>query len=141
MQKLFPIGGHVELNETPWQATAREMKEESGYLMSQIKVLQPKERIEYLSDVIAHPMPVVVSDQDVSTGHFHTDLAYAFVVEGEPKSKIDNGESTDLRWLTKFELDSLTDRDIFINTREIYDFIFKTCLAEWELVSPHKYKI
>lgn len=38
LHKLLPIGGHVELNESPWQAIAHELDEESGYSMSQLMV-------------------------------------------------------------------------------------------------------
>lgn len=141
MGKLLPIGGHIELDETPWQAVAREIREESGYLLSQTKILQPTERITSLSDVIAHPQPVVVTDQDVSTEHSHTDLAYAFTVQGEPAGTADEGESSDLRWLTKHELDNVRDEEIFPNTREIYSFIFEKCLTKWETIEPDQYAI
>lgn len=141
MNKLLPIGGHIELDETPWQAVAREVKEESGYLLSQTKVLQPKQRIQSLSDIIIHPQPVAVTDQDVSSEHFHTDLAYAFTVRSDPAKVADEGESTDFRWLTKHELDNLMVADIFPNTREIYDFIFEKCLTEWDEVHPDQYEI
>ena len=141
MGKLLPIGGHIELDETPWQAVAREIKEESGYLLHQTMVLQPKQRIQSLSDIIAHPQPVVVTDQDVSAEHFHTDLAYAFTVRNEPEESADEGESTDFRWLTKAELDQLMVAEIFPNTREIYDFIFDSCLSEWDEVQTDLYDI
>lgn len=140
-QMLFPIGGHIELDETPWQAIAREIKEESGYLLSQTKVLQPQQRISRLSDATIHPQPIAVSDHDVTSEHFHTDLAYAFVVHSEPESNADEGESTDLRWLTKEELEKLADAEIFPNTREIYNFIFNECLPNWEVVPPQHYKL
>jgi len=31
LNKLLQFGGHVELDETPWQAVLREIAEESGY--------------------------------------------------------------------------------------------------------------
>lgn len=141
MQMLLPIGGHVELHETPWQAVAREMKEESGYLLSQVKVLQPNQRIQSLSDIIIHPQPVALTDQDVTKEHFHTDMAFAFTVHGDPQGNVDEEESTDLRWLTKAELDKLMVAEIFPNTREIYNFIFDTCLSSWEAVAPDKFEI
>jgi 8-oxo-dGTP diphosphatase len=141
MQKLLPLGGHTELNETPWQSVAREIKEESGYLLSQLKVLQPKQRIESLSDIIVHPQPVVVTDQDVSSDHFHTDLAYAFTVDGEPMGTSDDGESNDFRWLTKSQLEKLMVAEVFPNTREIYDFILDKCISDWDEVPTDKYEI
>ena len=141
MNMLLPIGGHIELIETPWQAIFREIKEESGFDIDQLKVLQPKSRITSLSDIIVHPQPVIVSDQDVSKEHFHTDLGYAFVVRSDPRGNADKGESCDLRWLTKAELDRLMVADIFPNTREIYDFIFSECLSGWDEISPDQFEM
>jgi len=141
MRMLFPIGGHIELEETPWQAVIREIREESGFLVDQLKILQPKDRIKYLSDVVAHPQPVVLSDQDVSSEHFHTDIAFAFLVQEEPLGEIDEGESEDLRWMSQTQINKLMIADIFPNTREIYNYIFSECLPNWEKVSPKEYEI
>jgi 8-oxo-dGTP pyrophosphatase MutT (NUDIX family) len=141
MQMLLPIGGHIELDEKPWQAVARELKEESGYSLSQIRILQPNERIQSLTDIIAHPQKVLVSDQDVTSEHFHTDFAYALVVHGDPQGIADEGESTDFRWLTKAELNKLMLAEVFPNTREIYNFILGQCLPKWDQVDPKAYEI
>lgn len=141
MQKLLPIGGHIELDETPWQAVVREVAEESGYELSQMKILQPKQRIDSLSDIVVHPQPVVVTDQDVSSEHFHTDLAYAFIVHKDPQGQASEGESEDFRWLTRSELEKLMVAEIFPNTREIYDFLFEVCLSQWDAVNPGQYEI
>lgn len=29
--RLLPVGGHVELDETPWQSAVHELREEAGY--------------------------------------------------------------------------------------------------------------
>lgn len=141
MNILLPIGGHIELNETTWQALGRELREESGYTLSDLKLLQPKYRLDYLSDVIAHPYPVIMSDHDVSKDHFHSDTAYAFVTHGEPSEEADDNESQDLRWITQSELQALTDNEIFPNTKEIYNFILDVCLDKWQQISTDKYKI
>mgnify|MGYP001683399595 FL=1 len=41
LKMLLQFGGHVELDETPWQAVLREIAEESGYDKNQLKLLQP----------------------------------------------------------------------------------------------------
>lgn len=141
MHMLFPIGGHIELDETPWQAVAREIAEESGYVITQTKVLQPRQRLTHLSDVTIHPQPVTISDHDVTGEHFHTDLAYALIVTDNPQGQPDEGEATDLRWLTRQEIFDLPDVEIFPNTREIYTYIFDECLPTWEAVSSDHYKL
>lgn len=109
--------------------------------MKQLKVLQPNKRIKFLSDIIVHPQPVVVTDQDVSSEHFHTDLAYAFIVNEDPKNKVDDGESVDLQWLGQLEIEKLMVAEIFPNTREVYSFIFEHCLPNWDAVDTGAYEI
>ena len=129
---LFPIGGHIELDETPWQAVAREVAEESGYNLADLKILQQPNGIRALSDVIAHPLPVTISDHDVTDTHFHTDLAYALVAESPPSGLIDETESQDLRWLTLNEMNTLSSELVYQNTKEIYTFIIEECLTNWD---------
>src|SRR3712207_4516473 len=51
------FGGHVETREDPWQAVTHELREESGYDMDQLKVLQPRDSIKRLSGIKLHPTP------------------------------------------------------------------------------------
>ena len=138
---LFPIGGHIELTETPWQALAREISEESGYDFSQLMVLQPQNGLRTLSDVTAHPIPVVISDHDVSSTHFHTDLAYAFITEDLPTNNIDESESQDLRWLTLDQIKTLNVDIIYPNTKEICAYVINICLKDWDRLSIDHYKL
>lgn len=140
MVMLMPVGGHVELDETPWQAVARELEEESGYSLADLSILQPTDRLDYLSDVTAHPYPLIMSDQDVSSDHYHTDIAYAFVANGEPTGKPEENESEDFRWLSLTELSKLDDDMIFVNTKEIYTYLLTHVLPNWDNVPTGKYK-
>ncbi len=140
MEMLFPIGGHIELVETPWQAAKREIFEESGYDFNQLKILQPKNSLRALSDVNLHPYPIAISDQDPMPGHFHTDIAFGFTTLEYPKAKPLAGESLDLRWLSHNELISLSEKQIFPNTKAIYLYLLDTCLAEWESLDTSYFK-
>lgn len=139
--RLLPVGGHIELNETPWQAIAHELLEESGYRLSDLKILQPKNRIESLYDVVVHPYPVVMNTHEVMPGHYHSDTAYAFIANSEPQVKVGDGESADLRWLTRSELDQLDEPDIFLNTKEIYNFVLDECLKNWDQVETSAFNL
>lgn len=131
---LLPIGGHVELDETPWQAISHELTEESGYSLSQLKVLQPLSRIKKMTKVVQHPYPLSMNTHDIPGGHYHTDIEYGFITSEEPSQPVADGESPDLQWLTRDELNALGSDFIFDNTREIYKFLFDEALTEWEPV-------
>lgn len=141
LKKYLQIGGHVELSETPWQAIAHELKEEAGYKLSQLKILQPKQRIKKLSDTTLHTAPVCVNTHVFKPGHYHVDIAYAFITSEYPSGAISKGESTDIKWVSANQLKVLTDKDIFLNVKEIAEFIFTQCLNSWEAVDTGGYKI
>ena len=141
LNALLPIGGHVELNESPWQAIAHELREESGYTLEELTLLQPRQRLAQLSDVVLHPYPVVMSTHDLAHDHFHSDTAYAFVTSSVPKAAVQAGESSDLRWLSRAELSALAEPAIFTNTKEIYNFVLDACLPDWEQVPTATYEL
>ena len=136
---LLPIGGHVELSETPWQAISHELTEESGYTLGKLDILQPKSRIRKMTNVVQHPYPLSMNTHDIPTKHFHTDIEYAFVAKDDPEMGTDEGESLDLRWVTKGELDELSNDLIFDNIREVYRFIFDEALNTWEQVPTNAF--
>jgi 8-oxo-dGTP diphosphatase len=130
------FGGHVELHENPWQAITHELKEESGYAMDQLSILQPKERIEKLSRGVSHPQPVNINTHAFGDDgkHFHTDIVYAFVADQLPRHAPGDGESAEMRWFTRQELVSLSPDQVFSDIKEIALFIFDTILANWNAV-------
>ncbi|SDZ74429.1 NUDIX domain-containing protein [Bowdeniella nasicola] len=100
-RSLLQPGGHIEPIENPWQALIREVKEETGYRARQLRVLQPgpPPQIE-LPGFTVHPLPALVNTHQISGDHFHSDLAYALLADGEPAGAPAEGESEELRWLT-----------------------------------------
>lgn len=138
--KYMQFGGHVELDETPWQAITHELLEESGYTIDQIAVLQPKQRIRKLTDAVIHPLPVVYSTYTLPNEHFHTDIAYAFTTNEDPRNLPADGETTDIRSFTRSELIDLPKDLIIENVREISLYIFDHCLAQWQLTSPNEFE-
>ena len=102
--RLAQIGGHIELNETPWQSIAHELKEESGYTLAELRVVQhTTERVVEVDNVI-HPTPFTMNTQDVGNGHYHSDLCFGFVARAAALGSVADGESEDLRWLSLVEL-------------------------------------
>lgn len=130
------FGGHVELDESPWQAVAHEIKEESGYELGQLQILQPKSRLKSISTATLHPQPVChnTHDFDGRGWHYHTDLGYGFVTNEQPKHALQDGESSKMRAVTRKELIAMPNDEIYEGVREIALFIFDECLPNWERV-------
>lgn len=138
--KLLPVGGHVELDETPWASMAHELEEESGYRLEELEILQPQARIEVLDGVVLHPQPIVVQTHDISAEHFHTDLGYLFLAQTVPHGKCAEGESDDIRWLTRDGVVRLADDDIWSNTRQICLAVFDMFLDDWSAVKATNFR-
>lgn len=132
--KLLQAGGHVELDETPWQSIRHELIEETGYDLNQLRILQPaSNRLDFLSTAVVHPIPVVTHTHAYSSQstHKHTDTVYAFIASGEPKGLPAEGESQDVRWLTLSELKAYDPDGISKITVEIGEHILTCLLQEW----------
>ena len=142
LNKYLQFGGHVELNENPWSAVTHEISEESGYAMTQLKLLQPTVRPVKLSSGILHPFPVAtLSVQFGDTDHFHTDIAYAFVARESPVKERGEDESDDIRDFTVAELAAVPVSEIPEDVREIGLYVLEECLAHWIEVDCAGYKI
>ena len=138
---LLPVGGHIELHETPWQAMTHELAEESGYDIDQLSVLQPKHSHIELDNVIRHPHPILYNTHDAGNDHYHSDVAFALVTNNDPAGKPNDGESLDIRWLTKDEILALPSSVIWSNARQTYIHILDTALKNWELVPTSKFSL
>ena len=134
-------GGHVELDETPWQAVAHELREETGYDLDQLCVLQPPLAPPDPYGDVLHPQPVCLRSFPfgVGTNHFHTDLCFAFVADADPRHPIGVGESPDLVWLTRQELSELPQ--MYEDARQIGMYIFDFLLEEWVRVPASQFSL
>lgn len=130
------FGGHVELDENPWQAVIHELREESGYDIHQLQLLQPLVRIKSLrGHAELHPQPVNVNTHKVKDGHFHMSIEYAFVTDGEPAHEIGEDESHQIKLYTKEELLALSGDQIYESNRQICQYVLEECVPNWERVS------
>lgn len=129
------IGGHIELDETPWQAILHELIEESGFSPEDLDVLQfTADRIDETSNV-NHPTPFAMNTHLVGDEHFHLDICYGFVAKSVPTHSVAEGESDDLRWLSLGELqEGVQEGKVLDDVAAIYKFLLKH-VEDYTLVS------
>ncbi len=143
--QLLQAGGHVELNETPWQAIAHEIREETGYDLEQLSVLQPNIfLLTELPKAKVHPMPVIQSSHGFDTlwlDHYHTDITYAFITTELPNNEPAEGESTEIRWYSLEELTWVPEGEIIENIRVIGKYILTHIVKEWVPVPATKFEL
>lgn len=140
LHMLLPVGGHIELDETPWGAIAHELEEESGYRLADVEIMQPKLRSKQYDDIIVHPQPLLMNTHAFSEGHWHSDTSYLFLVHSDPSEALGENESLDVRWLTRQELEQLPKNSIYDNIRDIYLQAMSVYMREWEPVSALEFK-
>ncbi len=140
LHQYLQFGGHVELNETPWATIARELREEAGYELDQLMLLQPKHRITSLTGAVVHPVPFsLMTHRFGSDEHFHSDLSFAFTTNETPRHAPDEGESQRFYCLTRAELVALPAKDIPANVREAGLFVFDHIQKDWQPIDPSAY--
>jgi len=133
--KYLQFGGHVELNETPWQAIIHELREEVGYDINQFKLLQPRNRLKKLKNSIVLPTPVVIDTHKypIESDHYHTDISFVLITDEVPKLKPDDGESSDIQILSLREVKAL-EKETIGDVVEIAEYILNEVLDTWEAV-------
>lgn len=134
---LLPVGGHVEVHENPWSASIHEIREESGYDIKQLKVMQPHERIMKMNGVKNHPVPLFLQTHEYkkNADHYHVDVGFLYVTEEAPSDLPHEGEASELLWLTQTEINARTD-EMPEDIAQIYDFCFSIAVKKWESVAP-----
>jgi len=133
--RFLPVGGHVETNETPWQAILKEIKEESGYFASQLLVLQDPNRVPTLPKVDHFPQPFLTQAHDITDDHWHIDMAYAFTTAERPQGSPKEGESNELLYLSIGDIKKLRDDQIFANSRATALHVLSSGMIEnWDPV-------
>lgn len=137
--RYMQFGGHIELNETPVQTIVHELKEESGYDIDQVQLLQPAQRLRALTGATLHPVPLAYNTHPIPPDHFHTDTVYAVTTRETPRQQPEAGESTDIRLFTRAEVAALSNDQTLDNVREIILYIFDEILDTWQPVSPNTF--
>lgn len=138
--KLMQTGGHIELNETPWQTLGHELQEEAGYDLTELAVLQPINVVPQITGAAVHPVPVLSNTHMVDAAHYHSDYCYAFIAQDAPKQLPAEGESSDLRWLTIDELYAAAESgDALQDVAEIYDYIAQNVVPSYHQITASQF--
>lgn len=139
---LLQIGGHIELDETPWATVAHELAEESGYTLEELNVLQPDAEQVVADGAVVHPVPVLMNTHKINDTHYHSDLCYAFIAHAEPRQRVAAGESQDLRWMTLAQLkQSVNDGTAARDVSDFYEAIVVRYLSKYHQVPASSYSI
>jgi len=137
---LLQVGGHVELDETPWAAVVHEIREEAGYGLDQLAVLQPYDTRLPAPNNVAHPLPAVFDTHRVNdTPHYHSDLLYALVTSELPAHQPTAGESRDLRWYTLAQLHE--DPLVLPDNAIYYGLAMEQLLTSWLRIPAKNYSL
>lgn len=140
--KIIQLGGHVELNETPWQTVSHELREESGYSLDELDVLQPFEQQVRVDNVVVAPVPFIVNTFKVNDTHYHDDLGYAFVAKQKPQAQPLEGESSDLRWLTIDDMKQMKSKgEISQNIIDLCSAIKEIAIGKYFRVPANSYSL
>ena len=142
-QTYIQPGGHVELNETPWQAVLHEIEEETGYKTTQLKIIQPPDRIASLdSGSVLHPQPILVQTHEAAEGpHYHTDSAFFFTTDSDPINKPGDGESQDLIWVKLPEMKNIADKTpMSLDAYNVFSQVCAHYLDEWDALETTEFQ-
>ena len=112
-KKWVQPGGHLEYNETPEEAAAREVYEET-----QIKVRVLGERFPREEDFI-RPLGIQCNRKE---GYMQIDVLYFGVPIGSTEPVVDDDETIAARWFSREELEEL---NVFEDIKITMDYLLR----------------
>jgi ADP-ribose pyrophosphatase YjhB (NUDIX family) len=101
----LPIGGHIEINETPKEAVLREVKEECGL---EVEILGDDKKLDDGSSELSRGE--FLNCHKINEFHEHMDFVFFGIAKSDnlnPKK----GESKEFVWIEEEELDKLDLRE------------------------------
>lgn len=108
-KKILPLGGHIEINESPEEACIREVKEESGLKINLYNPLNTelKNSCELVGEkLLINPMYTMLGE--INPQHYHIDFVY-YATANSFDTMPGAGESKLLKWYNKEDLKNAHD--------------------------------
>ena len=123
LQSWLPPGGHIEINEDPYQAALREIEEETFLNPdnSSLKFIFKNKSILTNLDMRSKllEMPYFLLEEEIEKDtHFHLDwIYYAYITEEDLETIKKNTENNNFKW---FDYNALLNEDqCFDNVKEL----------------------
>jgi len=117
LKRWLPVGGHIELEETPEEALFREIKEECGL---KIQIVGPaKPGFQFSGHRFLYP-PLYLNVHDTTPEHQHVGLVY-FAKALSSRVKLNKEEHNAIRWFSLEDLEghkSEMPEDVFFYARD-----------------------
>ena len=103
LKMWLPVGGHIDRDELPQDAAKREVKEETGL---DVEIIKPKELLKITEgqewELI---LPFHMMLHNLNEYHQHIDMVF-FAKTQNDKIVLGEGESREIKWFTKEEIES-----------------------------------
>ena len=122
-QKWLPPGGHIDPNELPEEAAARECKEETGLDVEIVGLLQDDIYKDNPSEGKMLKAPIALLLEEIPPhgdhpAHQHIDFVYlARPTDENQVLSLQEKESEDIRWFTGESIAAIPPSDIFANVK------------------------
>lgn len=125
--KLMQVGGHIELNEDPWQALSHELLEEAGLIIQKCQLLLQPDQPRVVSKghkTLPIPFHYEVHDLPPDGSHRHIDMSYALKSYTD-QIRPDIGESQEFEWVDQERLGKMNrEGQVLGSTCQIYSWLF-----------------
>lgn len=116
LQAWLPPGGHLETNETPYEAALREIKEETDIDEQHLEFMsngEPPRRIDERVEMLT--MPHYLLSEKIEENHFHLDWIYFAKID--PANFDATTRTEEFRWFTILDLNE--ESELFENVRAL----------------------
>jgi len=116
LQTWLPPGGHLELNETPYEAAVREIEEETGIKENELIFVKNGNEPRVIDDrAEILQMPHLLLSELIEPGHYHLD--WIFYALADASEFDENLRDNEFKWFDQSMLEN--EKEIFANVREL----------------------